>query len=135
MTAILEQKYLTGVDHFDLDHACMISTIDEIENSLKVDHVTILLDKLIGNWILHMMEEESFMLRNKIPMFEHHVKNHSKFLNLLKRIKWGLDAKTLVIDKQLTDMLRDTALYHIQYEDVQYGEFYRNHVVNKKMPS
>jgi hemerythrin len=82
-----------------------------------------------------MMEEESFMLRHKIPMYEHHVKDHSKFLNLLKRIKWGLDDKTLVIDAHLADMLKETALYHIQYEDVQYGEYYRNHVVDRKMPS
>lgn len=49
MTAILEQKYLTGVDHFDADHAVMIATIDELANSISADHVNILLEKLIGN--------------------------------------------------------------------------------------
>lgn len=82
-----------------------------------------------------MMEEESFMLKHRFPMIEHHISDHSKFLNLLKRMKWGLDDKTLVIDSHLINLLKDTALYHIQYEDVQYGEFYRNHVVNRKMPS
>ena len=135
MTAILEQKYLTGVDHFDADHAVMIATIDELANSISADHVNILLEKLIGNWILHMMEEEAFMLKHRIPMIEHHISDHSKFLNLLKRMKWGLDDKTLVIDSHLINLLKDTALNHIQYEDVQYGEFYRNHVVNRKMPS
>lgn len=135
MDALLDKHYLTGIDHFDKDHALMIGTIDEISKDINSDHVNILIEKLIGNWILHMMEEESFMLKYRIPMFEHHVRDHSKFLNLLKRMKWGLDDKTLKIDEHLIDMLRDTALYHIQFEDVQYGEFYRNHVLERKTPS
>ena len=79
MEPILPPDCITGIDQFDEEHRTMALYATELRNASSYDHALIILDKMIGEWVVHMVSEEKFMLDIGYPGIMDHIAEHSKF--------------------------------------------------------
>lgn len=127
MTNLPEDRVLTGVPQFDDDHRRMFDAIAELELSKNTEHSKILMEKMIGEWVYHMMAEETFMIKIGFPAEElvHHKTDHSRFLDYLKRLKYALNNGSIEITSDMLRHIRGITLTHIVLDDTDYGKFYK----------
>lgn len=117
------KHYLTGIEVIDLEHKTIMSVMDNLRISVNekkpVAEITVLLQKLLDNWVIHANHEEHFMNEIGFPYIEYHKTMHSAMFSMLHKVMNTHISFSLYtiddIEKTFTD--------HIDHSDMQYVDW------------
>lgn len=74
---------------------------------------------------VHFREEEEMMREQGFPRYEHHQKLHNKFTEEMAAVQSQINNREIAFSGKLSNLLWDFLYVHINEEDAQYGDYYR----------
>ncbi len=74
---------------------------------------------------VHFKDEEEMMREQGFPGFSRHKKLHDKFTSEMAGVQSQINNRKVSFSGKLSNLLWDFLYVHINEEDAQYGEFYR----------
>jgi len=73
----------------------------------------------------HFKDEEEMMQNHGFPGFARHQKLHNKFTAEMGTVQSQINNRKIAFSKKLSNLLWDFLYVHINEEDAQYGNFFR----------
>jgi hemerythrin len=125
-----EQKYLLGIEQFDVHHKYLVDLLNEIYQmflSKEADAAELerVLAALSEYSKYHFDLEESWMMQVNYPKHKEHVVEHQKFVYKLFELNKQLATDKSQLTLEIIVFLRRWLLEHILTADAKYGAFIR----------
>jgi len=122
------QKYLLGVEQFDLHHKHLVELLNSVHemfiaNQVECEKLKTVLTELVDYADYHFGLEESWMRQIEYPQYEEHVLQHKQFIFKLHdfNMLYRNDKAQLTIE--IITFLKRWLLEHIRNADGAYGAF------------
>lgn len=124
--------YMTGVESMDKDHIELFNLANVIEDCNVPSTLVSLLNKFHDMLLTHFRHEESLMCQYDYPYTERHFDEHLKLINYVNRKldyynRYSYDT---VYAHHMIEDLEYKILYHMDWDDRQFGVFYHEKVKN-----
>jgi len=74
---------------------------------------------------VHFRDEEEMMQEHGFPGLKHHQKLHNKFIDEMATVQSQINNRKIAFTGKLSTLLWDFLYGHINNEDAQYGDFFR----------
>ncbi len=121
-----DESMETGIGMIDAQHRILVDLINRLEQTAGEaalsETATSILHNLRQYTVYHFAAEETLMVRNGYPEFEHHRKLHRGFVEELD----GLEIDALVDSPELGQsmlvFLKDWLVTHIMQEDMEFSK-------------
>ncbi|MBK5277047.1 MAG: hemerythrin family protein [Desulfuromonadales bacterium] len=119
-------EYTVNNEELDSHHQQLFDLLnmvyDHVMNSLEVDFVLPMIEKLSDFMIYHFSAEENRMRENRIPEIDAHIAKHREFTNTIEILKTHYNGNNLEIAQELIILLGNWLLSHVLLEDKKYSE-------------
>ncbi len=126
-------QYFIGINEIDDQHKVLVDLINEVYanfgksgNKQKVSKV---LHELVDYTIYHFGNEEQYFKKFGYSDTENHLKQHTMFVDKIKKIAADFEAGDASISIDLVDFLKDWLINHILKIDKKYVKFFKEHGV------
>ncbi len=120
-------SFSVGVQKFDDEHKLLINIINEmfliVRDQKSIDHLNVLINKLIQYTQVHFTEEEDAMEKAGYPALDEHKAIHGNLLNDVTVFKERVENGEEEAITNFYHFLRDWLLTHIIEEDMRYKPF------------
>lgn len=93
-------------------------------------HVDALFSRIMLFVAVHFRDEEGMMQEHDFPKYKQHKKLHDKFIDELASVQSQINNRKIAFTGKLSNLLCDFLYGHINNEDSQYGDFYRENGIN-----
>ena len=124
-------KYFIGIKEIDDQHKVLVDLINEVfANFGKKDSkkkVSKVLQELIEYTVYHFGNEEKYFKKFGYADLENHLKQHTMFVDKIKKIAADFEAGDSSISIDLVDFLKDWLINHILKIDTKYVKFFKDH--------
>lgn len=94
-------------------------------------HIDALFSRISLFVATHFRDEEEMMREHGFPGLRHHEKLHNKFIDEMARVQSQVNNRKIAFTGKLSTLLWDFLYGHINVEDAQYGEFFRENGIEK----
>ncbi len=94
-------------------------------------HVDALFSRIMLFVAAHFRDEEQMMQEQGFPGFQQHQKLHNKFVDEMADVQSKINNRKIAFSGKLSTLLWDFLYRHINEEDAEYGEFYREKGVGR----
>jgi hemerythrin len=125
-----EEKYLLGIDQFDVHHKHLVDLLNEVYELFLLKNeddgnLIRILDSLADYVKYHFDLEESWMRQVDYPRQEEHVLEHKRFVFKLYEFNRQYQEDKVTLTLEIVSFLRRWLLDHILNADAKYGAFIR----------
>jgi hemerythrin-like metal-binding protein len=125
-------SYSVGVEKFDEEHKVLLELINEmfivVRDHKTVDHLEVMINKLIKYTKEHFSDEEEGMAEINYPHLDDHKQIHAKLLSEVTAYKKRIKHNDEEAIQGFYVFLRDWLMTHIVEEDMQYKPFFADAV-------
>ena len=94
-------------------------------------HVDALFSRIMLFVATHFRDEEDMMQEHGFPGLKHHQKLHNKYIDEMAKVQSQINNRKVAFSDKMSNLLWDFLYAHINNEDSQYGEFYREKGINR----
>jgi hemerythrin-like metal-binding protein len=107
---------------------CILNTVYEnVMNSLEVDCVLPIIDKLSEYTRYHFSTEEQFMREKEFRELDDHIAKHREFTHTIEKLRTRYHDNDLEVTRELIIVLGDWLLRHVLKDDMRYSELSARH--------
>jgi hemerythrin len=111
------------LDNHHQELFCLLNTVYEnVMNSLEVDCVLPVIDKLSEYTRYHFSAEEQYMREKKFLGIDAHIAKHREFTHTIKSLKTHYHDNDLDVTRELIIVLGEWLLHHVLKDDMMYSE-------------
>jgi len=101
----------------------LLNTVYEnVMNSLEVDCVLPIIDRLSEYTRYHFAAEEQYMREKGFPGIDDHIARHMEFTRTIETLKTRYNDNDLDVTRELIIVLGEWLLHHVLKDDMMYSE-------------